>query len=491
MSNSLDNRLNPFETLISEQPANNNRPLKLNVGGQLFETTPSTLQRGGPDSLLFSLSTILTSPIFIDRDPQIFSLLLSLLRTGRLPSLSLQFSKEELLEEAQYYGIEALLKKAMAPPPLQGFDMSRVAVIWPENSGFQTKKGSFRAVFATSGDGSLWVAHDGQITGYDSMLSHSGTFRTHIDRISSLSRISPLTCGIGSEETPGLHFYQLLGGQFLGSVNWVDPSDPRIFKASVTAIDSSETNVFASFECRHRENCILSVDQSSLKVVSEIGRQGGSSAKAMAAMKLRFLKEFGALMVVSVTSGAFGHSGYVRLWDLRSGGVVWEWIEPGSGRSGRFGDTMADVDADEVLGAMFKVCSKSGDIAMADLRNLGSGDPWIYLEESNPSLKNSGGGHGSLIHCYNEQVFCSKESGLEAWCKIPGTEHLERETVPERLLERETLPEKAFRRNFVERESRGVITGIECGGERLFLSREGSEEIQVWETRRSSGSFLA
>ena len=93
------------------------RRIKLNVGGKLFETTVSTLQSGGPDSLLAALSNSRQpddgdgdneeeeEPIFIDRDPEIFSVLLSLLRTQRLPSTARRFPKQYPVEEALYYGI--------------------------------------------------------------------------------------------------------------------------------------------------------------------------------------------------------------------------------------------------------------------------------------------------------------------------------------------------------------------------------------------------
>ncbi|KAM7500202.1 hypothetical protein LguiA_024616 [Lonicera macranthoides] len=62
--------------------------IKINVGGKIFQTTVSTLQSGSPDSHLAVLSKPLNisyDPVFIDRDPEIFSVLLSFLRSNRLP----------------------------------------------------------------------------------------------------------------------------------------------------------------------------------------------------------------------------------------------------------------------------------------------------------------------------------------------------------------------------------------------------------------------
>uniref|UniRef100_A0A7N0ZVS8 BTB domain-containing protein n=1 Tax=Kalanchoe fedtschenkoi TaxID=63787 RepID=A0A7N0ZVS8_KALFE len=118
-------------TSESPPPATSER-VRLNVGGKLFETTVSTLRSGGPDSLLSVLSSRISddsSPIFIDRDPDIFSILLSLLRSHHLPSTARRFSNQELAEEALYYGIEARLKSALSPPPFNGIDASVVATV--------------------------------------------------------------------------------------------------------------------------------------------------------------------------------------------------------------------------------------------------------------------------------------------------------------------------------------------------------------------------
>lgn len=203
--------------------------------------------------------------------------------------------------------------------------------------------------------------------------------------------------------------------------------------------------------------------------------------------KLTWLPERSVLVASAVTSGAFGFSGYIRLWDPRSGEVVWETIEPGSGRSTRFGDSFADMDVDVDESTLFKICSKSGDLAMADVRKLGD-DPWVYLKDKNPSMINrSGDGGGdSVIHCYKKQVFVGREGGLEVWSRVEGRENgVEGESgVCEGLL---------YRRNFVDKvedSKRGIIKKIEGGGNRLFVSREDAEGIEVWESSNSSSAVL-
>ncbi|XP_024018641.1 BTB/POZ domain-containing protein At3g09030 [Morus notabilis] len=460
------------------QTASTNARMKLNVGGKLFETTVSTLHSGGPDSLLSALSNRPTgdaNSIFIDRDPEIFSVLLSLLRSNRLPSTARRFSKQELADEALYYGIESRLKSAVSPPSLCGIDASIVATIRPTSDGFVS------AFTSGDGDGSVWIAHGGQISSYDWNLLHTGTVRTHLEEITSICRVYSELAALGSDSAAGLHFYDFSGNRNVGSVHWRDPSDPRIFKARVSAIADSTDSVFAAFYCPHKENSILVIDKSTLQVQSELGRYTGGSAKNLVPGKLTWLPETGLLFGSSITCGAFGFSGYIRLWDPRSGKVVWEMNEPGSGRSGRFGDPFSAVDVDAEESSIFKVCSKSGDLGMADLRNLGD-DPWVYLQESNPSLRVTGGVGGySVIHCYKKQVFVGRDGSLEVWSRVENGK-VERE-------KENGVCEGLYRRNFVDRledSERGIIEKIEGGGDRLFVCRRESEGIEVWESSNSS-----
>nr|CAD1838494.1 unnamed protein product [Ananas comosus var. bracteatus] len=266
--------------------------IKLNVGGKLFETTVRTLQSAGPDSLLAALSlrspATAAGPVFIDRDPDLFSALLSLLRSGRLPSSAAarRFSEQDLLDEALYYGLDSRLRAATAPPPLLGFDAFLSATL---------------------------------ISSYGWTLAHAGTLRTHLDDIASLRRVCPEVAALGSLDSPGLHFYHVAGGRHVGSVHWSDPTDPRVYKARVTAIAAAGDAVFAAFECPHRENCVLAVDPETLRVAAEIGRQSGSMVKSAAPGRLAHVRELGLVFASAVSAGAFGYSGYMRLWDPRSG----------------------------------------------------------------------------------------------------------------------------------------------------------------------------
>lgn len=453
--------------------------IQLNVGGKLFETTISTLQSGGPDSLLAALSSGCTKdhgPIFIDRDPSIFSILLSLLRTNCLPSTALEhFSLQDLADEALYYGIEPLLRSAVSPLPLNGIDAAVIGTLCPAADAIPS-------AFSPAEDGSVWIAHGGQVSVYDPYLTYTSTFRTHLDDITSICRVWPDVVALGSESTPGIHFYDSSAGRQVSSVHWTDPTDPRVFKACIAAIADSTNTTFASFVCPHKENAVLLIDKSTLQIKSELGRQSGSSAKTMVPGKLTWLPETCLLVGSSVVYGAFGCYGSLSVWDPRTGKTVWGTNEPGSGRSSRFSDPMADVDADIDGLKLFKICSKSGDLAMADLRYLKE-DPWVYMSNNNPRITNAS--PNIIVHCYRQQVFVGKEGELEVWSTVNEGED---DSQSQRDEGNDAL---CYKRNSVDKAEdaeRGMIKSIRGGGNRLFVSREDMEGIEVWESSKLSGA---
>eukprot|EP00112_Aurelia_sp_Birch-Aquarium-sp1_P018462 Seg4406.1 transcript_id=Seg4406.1/GoldUCD/mRNA.D3Y31 product="BTB/POZ domain-containing protein KCTD7" protein_id=Seg4406.1/GoldUCD/D3Y31 len=90
--------------------------VKLNVGGQVFETNVKTLQKD-PDSLLGTMFSRQIEVIkqenetyFIDRSGTLFEHVLNYLRTGKIPQKIIQDFGEELLEEALFYNIKGMVE---------------------------------------------------------------------------------------------------------------------------------------------------------------------------------------------------------------------------------------------------------------------------------------------------------------------------------------------------------------------------------------------
>ncbi|XP_034384746.1 BTB/POZ domain-containing protein KCTD14 isoform X4 [Cyclopterus lumpus] len=105
-------------------PADPHSPVvQLNVGGQLFSTSLSTLRKH-PESKLAELLSRRTTKaasdaqgrLFIDRDGSHFGAILEFLRSERLPSGNIQ----EFHREAVYYNIQPLIKRLEETPQLYG-----------------------------------------------------------------------------------------------------------------------------------------------------------------------------------------------------------------------------------------------------------------------------------------------------------------------------------------------------------------------------------
>ncbi|KAL6464830.1 hypothetical protein MHYP_G00271470 [Metynnis hypsauchen] len=103
-------------------------PVTLNVGGQIYTTSLSTLQRY-PDSMLgamfrgdFPTARDTQGNYFIDRDGPLFRYILNFLRTSEL-TLPYDFKETELLrKEADFYQIEPLIQCLSDTKPLYPLD---------------------------------------------------------------------------------------------------------------------------------------------------------------------------------------------------------------------------------------------------------------------------------------------------------------------------------------------------------------------------------
>ncbi|KAG5071323.1 hypothetical protein JHK86_006534 [Glycine max] len=250
--------------------------INLNVGGKLFETMLSMLHSNDPNSLLFSLSNRRLadpSPIFIDRDLEILSILLSLLRTSHLPSAVHHFSKHELGDEALFYGIDAHLCVAAATPPFSDIDVALFASLRPPPS-----------------------ASPPLLSLPPPALSRSPTVaKSPVATLSSPT--PPPPAHTLTKSTPSTNLRKLgCYNRHIGSVHWTDLLNPRIFKSSINAITSSTNYVFALFDCPYGENFIIEVDKEKL--------QTG---------KLMWILAIRVLVKSAVTDSAFGYFSYVRL----------------------------------------------------------------------------------------------------------------------------------------------------------------------------------
>jgi hypothetical protein len=433
----------------------------VDVGGQIFQTTKQTLTLGGSKSLF---SRVSESP-FIDRDPELFSILLSLLRTGNLPSKAKAFDIQDLIDEAQFYGVEPLLVNSLSnPSQFDAFNLEKSLVL-PLNG-----RDSPSAI-ATTPFGSVHVAHGSKITSFDWSLRRKSTVLTEFTAVDSLLAISPSLAAAGATDFSGLQILDLENGFVRKSLNWDNVTRSG---STVQGIGSSPEFLFASFEsARRNSNSIMVYDLQSLSPAAEIGHceiYGADIDSAIPATKLNWVSGYGLLMASGSHSGPSGVFGNIKFWDLRSGNVVWEVKEKV--------DCFSDVSVSDDLSGMFKVGVNSGEVFFADLRNLGGENSWVCLGDGRKVV--NGGkkeGVGSKIESRGNQVFCSKGGDIEMWTEVMMMGHSKKSE--------DGLEGRVFRKNSLGRVKDmggSKITNLAFGGNKMFVSRKDQQNVEVWQS---------
>lgn len=108
----MKRQLQKEKHFVNNQQMLNEKRIKLNVGGQHFTTTLTTLQ-SYPNSMLaamfsgrFSLKLDEDGEYFIDRNGKIFEIILDWLRTGMPPTITDPLLRKKVAVESSYYGLE-------------------------------------------------------------------------------------------------------------------------------------------------------------------------------------------------------------------------------------------------------------------------------------------------------------------------------------------------------------------------------------------------
>ncbi|XVF10575.1 hypothetical protein REPUB_Repub07fG0194400 [Reevesia pubescens] len=411
----------------------------VNVGGQIFQTTKQTLIQAGPKSLLSQLAET-NSNRFVDRDPDNFSLLLSVLRTGSLPSKVKDFDLRDLIEESRFYGLDSLLTNSLTNySHFDAFALQKSSIL-PLNC-----RDSPSAI-ATTPFGSLHVSHGSKITSFDWSLTRKSTILTQFTAVDSLLAISPDIAAAGATDFSGLQILDLQNGSIKQVLNWENVTRSG---STVQAIGSSDEFLFTSFESsRRNSNSILVYDLNTLNPVTEIGHNeifGADLDSAIPATKLRWVSGYGLVMASGSHSGLSGVS--------------------------------------DNLNAIFKVGVNSGEVFYTDLRRLGSvnddgnenRNPWICLGDRRKVVNGKKEGFGCKIESHGNQVFCSKGGDIELWSEIVMGSVKSSEG---------RLKERVFRKNLMGRvkDLGGLrISNLAFGGNKMFVTRKDQQAVEIWQ----------
>ncbi|KAJ6712492.1 BTB/POZ DOMAIN-CONTAINING PROTEIN [Salix purpurea] len=312
---SQSNNLNIHRLKIN--PNTQSNIVTINVGGQIFQTTDQTLTLAGPKSLFSQLSEFSPlGPHFIDRDPDLFSILLSLLRTGNLPSKAKSYDLQDLIEESKFYRIESLLVDSLSnPSQFDPFNLQKTLTL-PLNS-----RDTASAITATP-HGALHVSHGSKITSFDWSLQNKSTTLTQFSAIDSMLAISPILVAVGATDFSGLQILDLeKKGLVLETLNWENVTKSG---STVQAIGSSDDFLFTSFESsRRNSNSILVYDLKTLSPVTEIAHYeifGADLDSAIPATKLKWVESYNVLMASGSHSGPSGVLGECEVLGYK------EWV---------------------------------------------------------------------------------------------------------------------------------------------------------------------
>ncbi|KAE9607700.1 hypothetical protein Lal_00024430 [Lupinus albus] len=442
----------------------------INVGGQLFQTTKQTLTSAGPKTLFSRINDAVSiSPLytpFVDRDPEIFSLFLSLLRTGNIPSKAKSFDVQDLIQESKFYGIEKLLIDSLSnPSQFEPFNLQK-SLILPLNGRDSA------SVISTTRYGSLHVAHGSKITSFQWSLRRKSTVLTHFTAVDSLLAISPSLAAAGANDFSGLQIIDLENGVVKETLNWENVTRSG---STVQAIGSGPDQLFTSFESsRRNSNSIVVYDLQSLKPVSEISHNeifGANIGSAIPATKLQWLNGYNLLMASGSHSGPSGVNGNVRLWDVRSGNLVWEMTEKV--------DCFADVAVSDSLSVIFKVGVNSGEASYVDMRNLCDKNEWMCVGDKRKVVNGKREGYGCKIETQGNHVFCTKGGDVELWSEVIMGNGKKSSIIREGVL----VDDRIFKKNLMGRvkDMGGAkITNLSFGGSRMFLTRKDQQCVEVW-----------
>lgn len=446
----------------------NSNVVTIDVGGQLFQTTKQTLSSVGSKSFFSKIISDSDGAIpFIDRDPELFSLFLSLLRTGNLPSKAKSFDVQDLIFESRFYGIENLLINSQSnPSQFDAFNLEKSQVL--PLSGRDSP-----SAIATTPYGSLHVAHGSKITSFDWSLQRKSTILTQFMAVDSLLALSPAVAAAGATDFSGLQILDLDKGIVRETLNWENVTRSG---STVQAIGASNEHLFTSFESsRRNSNCIMVYDlNDDLRPVTTIGHYeifGADLDSAIPSTKLQWISSHNLLMASGSHSGPSGVSGNIKFWDIRSGNVAWEIKEKV--------DCFADVTASDALSSMFKVGVSTGEVFFTDLRNVGGESPWFCLGDGKKVVNGKKEGAGCRVESHGSQVFCSRGANLELWSEV---------LIDSRKTRDDGLPERVFRKNSMGRVKDmggNRISNFCFGGNKMFVTRKDQQGVEVWSSGKS------
>ncbi|KAI3857061.1 hypothetical protein MKX03_015433 [Papaver bracteatum] len=223
--------------------------VRFNVRGKIFETTATTLASAGRSSMFGAMfddewnlqPSEVNEEYFIDGDPDCFSVLLNLLKTGELYVPS-HIPDKLLYREALYYGLIDHVRTAR----FGEFDGNRLRLT---SSVKGQASGNCTAIRA-SPDGGCAVAHDRIVRLYDWMLEEYPTINLNYQKVNDICWIDQeniviSACGRSGREESGIGLFSSSTGDLKHTFQLNHENQVKSFTAGALCCNS-DGRVFAA-----------------------------------------------------------------------------------------------------------------------------------------------------------------------------------------------------------------------------------------------------
>lgn len=435
--------------------------IRLNVGGKIFETTATTLAIAGRNSLfgpMFDENWNLqpnstTTEHFIDRNPDCFSVLLDLLRTGEL-YIPPNIPEKLLYREALFYGLLDHVRSAKWGP----FDGNRLRA---SKSVTGRAPGDGTAIRA-SPDGGCCVAHGSMVHIYDWMLEEHPTMNLDYQRVNDAGWVDSRSLVISTCERlgrgdGGMGLFNSSTGELRYKFHVSHENAVKSYTAGALSF-SEDYKIFSSCKGRSNEYGIGVWDQNTGQQVDFFYEPPGWSLGD--ADKLQWLNGTNCLLVATLFPRK--DNCYISLLDFRAKSMVWSWSDMWSGPvldDDRLSDErrVRDAIAMEENNAIC-VVNEFEDLGFMDLRsNYGS----VRWSSRSRLMK----GKMPDEPCYPKlalhegQLFSSMNDSISVFCG------------PDWVLT------SRLRKSYG-----GSICDFSIGGDRLFALHSEENVFDIWET---------
>ncbi|KAI3950723.1 hypothetical protein MKW92_005247 [Papaver armeniacum] len=437
--------------------------VRFNVGGKIFETTATTLASAAGRSSMFGAMfddewnlrpREVNEEYFIDRNPECFSVLLDLLRTGEL-YVPPHIPDKLLYREALYYGLIDNVRTAK----FCEFDCNRLKLT---SSVKGQASGNCTAIRA-SPDGGCAVAHDRIVRLYDWMLEEYPTINLNYQKVNDicwidLENIVLSACERSGRQDSGIGLFSSSRGDLKHQFQLNHENQVKSFTAGALCCNS-DGKLFAA--CSGTGvNGIGVWDQVTGKQTDFFDKTVDEPLRD--ANRIQCLDGNNCLMIFNLTEKT---KKYISLLDLRDKNMVWYANATPVNKHGRplypglFNSSMLYGVRDGIaMEGSNTICvvGKHDELGFIDIRGTDSSIRWIsernelkIVEPNYPKLTLHG---GQLFSCINDRIsmFCGPD-----W----------------------------FLTSSIGRSCNGgAIRDFSIGGDRLFALHSEENVFDVWET---------